>query len=123
MNYVDDFWGVGTPRHARDAFDCLYTLLNTLGLSISKNKLVTPGTQAICLGVLIDSAKGTISIPEEKMTQIVQLVDSWSQLQSLLGHLLYLHKGVKSSRMLELLRSNYNEQRLKITADFQRDLR
>ena len=91
MNYVDDFFGVGTPCHARDAFDCLYTVLTALGLSISKKKLVRPGTQAICLGVLIDSQKGTISIPEEKMTQIIQLVDSWSaknycskrQLQSL----------------------------------------
>ena len=136
MNYVDDFFGVGTPRHARDAFDCLYTVLNALGLSISKKKLVRPGTQAICLGVLIDSEKGTISIPEEKMRQIIDLVNSWGvkksctkrQLQSLLGHLLYLHKCVKPARyfvnrMLDLLRSNYNEQTIKITADFQRDLR
>ena len=84
MNYVDDFFGVGTPCHARDAFDCLYTVLNALGLSISKKKLVRPGTQAICLGILIDSEKGTISISEEKITQIIHLVDSWSAKKLLL---------------------------------------
>ena len=93
-------------------------MLNTLGLSISDRKLVHPGTQAICLGVLIDSEKGTIFIPEEKMAQIVQLVASWSakthrsrrQLQSIFSPLLYLHKCVKPvkyfvNRILELLRT------------------
>ena len=136
INYVDDFLGVGTPRQARDAFACLYSVLNALGLSISDRKLVRPGTQAICLGVLIDSEKGTMSIPQEKMAQIVQLVASWGvrthcsrrQLQSLLGHLLYLHKCVKPARyfvnrMLDLLRSNYNDQKIKLTPDFHHDLR
>ena len=111
-------------------------VLNAVGLSISERKLVCPDRQAVCLGILIDSKRGTLSIPEQKMAQIVQLVKLWSakthcfsdQLQSLLEPLLYLHKCIKPTtcfvnRMLELLRSNCNEQRIKITTDFQRDLR
>ena len=70
------------------------------------------------------------------MAPTVQLVGSWSaktvcskhQLQSFLGHLWYLHKCVKPARyfvnrIFELLRSNYNEQKIKITTEFQCDLR
>ena len=124
------------PRHACDAYDCLYSVLNTLGLAISAKKLVHPGTQAVCLGVLIDSETGTVSIPEEKMVKIIQLVASWEgkthctkrEIQSLMGHLLYVHKCVKPARyfvnrMLELLRSNYDQGKIKVTHDFRKDLR
>ena len=136
INYVDGFCGVGTPCHAHDAYDCLYSVLNALGLSISAKKLVPPGTQVVCLGILIDSETGTVSIPEEKMVKIIQLVASWEaknhctkrELQSLLGHLLYVHKCVKQARyfvnrMLELLRSNYDQAKIKVSHEFKKDLR
>ena len=58
-------------------------------------------TQAICLGVLIDKIKGTVLIPPEQ--NVCRMVDVWASknhctrndLQSLLGHLLYVHKCVK----------------------------
>ena len=98
MNYVDDFFGVGTPRDACHAYDALYSVLETLGLNISAKKLIVPGTKSVCLGVVFDTEKGEISIPDEKLTQIIQNVDAWRsksfcsrrQLQSLLGHLLYV---------------------------------
>ena len=77
INYVDDFHVVGTPRHIHNAFDCLHSVLNALGLSISEKKLVHTEMQAACLVVLNEYKKGTISVPEEKMAQIVQLVTSW----------------------------------------------
>ena len=131
MNYVDDFFGVGTPRDARDAYDALYVVLQKLGLTISAKKLVPPGTKAVCLGVAFDTEKGEISIPEEKMAKIVEMVEEWQakkscsrrQLQSLLGHLLYLHKCVKPARffvnrMLDLLRSDYDKDRISSTQDY-----
>ena len=97
---------------------------------------MSPTTSAVCLGVLIDTVKGTIAIPEEKMRQIKQCVIEWQsktscskrQLQSLLGQLLYIHKCVRPSRiflnrMCELLRQNYNASTIKLTQAFQRDLR
>ena len=136
MNYVDDFFGVGTPCDARDAYDALYAILQRLGLTISAKKLVPPSTKAVCLGVAFDTEKGEISIPDEKMSKIVEMVEEWQakkscsrrQLQSLLGHLLYLHKCIKPARffvnrMLDLLRSNYDKDRISLTQDFKHDLR
>ena len=136
MNYVDDFFGVGTPRDACHAYDALYSVLKTLGLTISAKKLIAPATKAVCLGVVFDTEKEEISIPDEKMTQIIQNVEAWRsksfcsrrQLQSLLGHLLYVHKCVKPARffvnrMLDLLRSNYDQEKIKITQEFKHDLR
>ena len=103
MNYVNDFFGVGKPHDTRDMHDALYSVLETLGLTISAKILIATGTKFICLGIVFDSEKGKISIPEEKMTQIIQNVEAWKsksycsrcQLQSLLGHLLYVHQFVK----------------------------
>ena len=88
------------------------------------------------LGIVFDTEKGEISIPGEKMTQIIKNVESWKsrsycnqrQLQSLLGHLLYVHKCVKPAhyfvnRMLDLLRNNYDQEKIQITQDFKHDLR
>ena len=68
------------------------------------------------------------------MVKIIQLVASWEarthcttcELQSLLGHLLCVHKCVKPARffvnrMLELLRSNYDQAKIKVTHEFKKD--
>ena len=92
-----------------------------LGITVSKKKLVAPTTQAVCLGILIDTVEGTVAIPPEKLTDIICLVKEWKgkkfctkrQLQSLLGSLIYVHKCVKPARcflnrMLETLRNARN---------------
>ena len=106
INYVDDFIGVGVPSVEHRSFACLQILLCELGFTISDKKLVEPTTKAVCLGVPIDAAAGTIAVPDEKLKQISDLVETWvtkhsctcRQLQSLLGHLIYIHKCVKPSR-------------------------
>ena len=135
VNYVDDFVGFGTPSQAKLAFDQLYEIIQDLGLTISQKKLVPPSTKVTCLGVVIDTKEGTVSIPPEKMAQISDSILSWRhrntcsrrQLQSLLGHLLYIHKCVKPSRifvnrMLQVLRSQYDSNVISLTTDFHRDL-
>ena len=135
-NYIDDFIGYGTPDVARRSYDCLRNVLERLGLTISEKKLVPPTTQAVCLGILIDTVNGTVSIPEEKLRQIKRSVIEWQhkercskrQLQSLLGQLLYIHKCVRPARlilnrMLDLLRQNYDASSINLTQPFKRDLR
>ena len=136
INYIDDFVGYGTPDVARRSFDCLRHVLERLGLTISEKKLVAPCTRAVCLGVLIDTENGTVSIPDDKLRQINDTVKEWQdrsscskrQLQSLLGQLLYIHKCVRPARtflnrMLELLRQNYDAHTITLTQAFKRDLR
>ena len=82
VNYVDDYVGFGVPSVAECSFNALYNLLHALGFTISAKKLVRPTTRAICLGVLIDSESGTISIPEDKLHQIKQNVCEWQTKRS-----------------------------------------
>ena len=48
----------------------LFKLMNDLGLTISDSKLVAPSTKIVCLGVLINTEEGTVSITPEKLHQI-----------------------------------------------------
>ena len=98
--------------------------------------MVRPSTQVVCLGVLIDSIKGTIQISPQKLKQILDTVHQWSsrsycskrQLQSLLGLLLFVHKGIKPARiflnrMLMMLRQAHVTQKIELNQDFKRDLK
>ena len=136
IDYIDDYIGVGIPSVARAAFASLFKLMKDLGLTISDSKLVPPSTQVVCLGVLIDTEKGTVSIPPDKLSQINDTVRQWikkttctkRQLQSLLGLLLYVHKCVKPARaflnrMLALLRAGHASEKIHLTPEFRRDLR
>ena len=135
LNYIDDFIGFGMLEVAKKSYDCLYKILQNLGLTITQKKLVTPVTKAICLGVIIDTEKSTISIPSEKLSEIQTTVQEWltkttctkRQLHSILGQLLYIHKCVRPARlslnrMLQLLRDNCAEKIITLTDEFKRDL-
>ena len=136
IGYIDDYVGFGTPSDAKTSFHCLHDLLQELGLSISSKKLIPPSTVVTCLGIEVNTEQGTLSIPAEKMAQISSMLQTWRgkkfctkrQLQSLLGHLLYIHKCVKPARyflnrMLEVLRNAHNASRIGLNPGFHRDLR
>ena len=107
VNYIDDFVGIGVPSVMQASYHFLLAFLKRLGLDVSEKKLEHPGTKAVCFGVEIDTVKRTISIPQEKLLNIVKSVSEWlnkpsctkHQLQSLLGRLLYVRKCVKPSRI------------------------
>ena len=123
IDYIDDYVSMGVPNVAWSSYDALTGLMRELGLTISTKKLVPPATQVTCLGILIDTVRGTIAIPPEKLENISQAVRQWlgkdvaskHQLQSILGLLLYIHKCVKPAqvflnRMFDLLRSAQERQ-------------
>ena len=79
---------------------------------------------------------GSVSIPEEKLQKISEMVHEWTgkkqctkrQLQSLLGNLLCIHKCVKPARiflncMLQVLRNAHGHTRITLDHNFHRDLR
>ena len=136
INYVDDYVGFGVPTDARASYDLLYDLLQKLGLTVSQKKLVPPATLVTCLGVVINTITGTIAIPTDKLCQICDTVKHWKhrkrcsrrQLQSLLVHLLYIHKCVKPARyflnrMLNTLRASHGHTTITLDPEFHRDLR
>ena len=135
LNYIDDLVYIGLPSEIQASYQCLLDLLQDLGLEISRKKLVPPCTAAICLGILVDSVNRTISIPDEKLKEIVEICQVWrtkstctkTQLQSLLRSLLYITKCVRPARfflnrMLQVLRDGHACKQIHLTTDFHRDL-
>ena len=108
------------------------------GFPVSLSKLAPPpppSTRCICLGVIIDTEKESVTIPPDKLQQILDKCSSVqkskniskNQLQSLLGSLMFLHRGVKATRvftnrLLEVLR-NMTSNTVQVTEDMRRDLR
>ena len=134
-NYIDGLIFTGLPSEIHLAYDFLQNLLADLGLEISYKKLVPPSTSVVCLGILIDTIDRTISIPPEKFQDIANMCRNWtnktycskSQLQSLLGSLLYITKCVKPARiflnrMLQILRDNIDNTKIILTLEFFKDL-
>ena len=111
-------------------------MLTELGLAENLGKACAPATSQVVLGVLIDTINGTLSVPDEKMDEIVPLVKSWQrktrstkvQLQSLIGKLQFVTKCVRQSRiflnrLLETLRNMGKKKSINLSASFRKDLR
>ena len=135
-NYIDDVNGHALPSKAFKSFNRLHQMLVELGIDISDQKVVSPSTSVICLGVEISTTNFTLSIPPAKLEEIIQICKnlvnkttcSKRDLQSLLGKLLYITKCVRASRiflnwMLNLLRSMGNQKTIYLNPEFKRDLR
>ena len=135
LNYLDDLIYCGLPSNIDQAYECLIQLLEELGLDISWKKLHPPSTQAVCLGIMFDTVHRTISIPPDKLQDIITLCNNWrnkttctkANLQSLLGSLLYVSKCVKPARfflnrMLQVLRDHVSNTIIHLTPDFFKDL-
>ena len=94
-----------------------------------------PDILVTCLGIQIDTVSRTLSIPDNKLAEIVELYISWNTktycskkvLQSLLGSLLYINKCAKPTcyflnRMLAVLRNNYQVENCLLDHSFFQDL-
>ena len=134
-NYIDNLIYTGLHSQIYPAYQFLVDLLPQLGLEISQGKLVAASTAVTCLGILVDTKSGTISIPSEKLQEIIQLCNTWihkkscteAQLQSLLDSLLYISRCVHSAgfflnRMLALLKQNHHSKTIHLTKEFAKDL-
>ena len=51
--------------------------MQDLGLTISDKKLVAPSTKVVCLCVVINTEEDTVSIPPDKLRQIIDKVRQW----------------------------------------------
>ena len=133
---MDDIIYCGTPSQIHPAFQFLVDLLDQLGLTLNSKKLVAPTTSKVCLGILIDTKTRTMSVPSEKLENIIYMCTDWQnkkyctkqELQSLLGSLLYVSKCVRPARtflnrMLQVLRSMGSNSSTKLTVEFFKDLK
>ena len=73
--YMDDWFIVAdTAQQASTAMNTTITLLQSLGLLINyKESQLGPFQQVVYLGTRINFARGTISPPQERITDVVSL--------------------------------------------------
>ena len=110
VNYVDDLLGLENEGHSRQSYEFLMDFLDRAGFPISLSKLAPPSTTCICLGVVIDTVKETVTIPPDKLHQILNKCAlvlqskqiSKNQLQSLLGSLMFLQGGSRPPEYLQI---------------------
>ena len=129
-SFLDDLIGVSIPCRGQQAYDELGTLLDELGVVENLGKACPPASVQLVLGVEIDTINGTLSVPEERMMEINELLRLWNrkrkttkvELQSLIGKLQYVTKCVRQSRCflnraLQMLRLFTNDQKSKLILD------
>lgn len=78
-HYLDDFITCGLP----DSDECglnlqlLLDICRMLGIPIAEEKLEGPTTLLVFLGILIDTIKGELRLPREKLIRLRRQVGSW----------------------------------------------
>ena len=108
INYIDDFGGADTPSRAESAFEFLQFLLRDLGVDEAKKKAVGPTTIMTFLGIQIDTEAMTVSVPQEKLLEVIDVLEDWlgkqkaskQEVQSIIGKLQFVTKCVRPGRLL-----------------------
>ena len=134
-NYIDDLVGAEEPNDALHAFSELRCLLSNLGLKEAVDKVCALSTKMEFIGITFDSINLTMSIPQEKIDETIELLRAWSQrtqatrnqLQTILGKLHHIAKCVRParlfvSRMLETLRASPHNGVQRLDINFQKDI-
>ena len=135
INYLDDLGGAEPEETAYTAFQNLRDILQKMGLQEAANKTVAPCTLMVFLGIEVNTATLTLTIPPEKWIEIQEILKKWQnytcvskkQVQKLAGSLNFACRCVRSgrvylSRILNFLRSFKNENKKAITEEVRRDI-
>ena len=138
LNYLDDLAGAEKPALAVQAYAALERLVRDCGFEEAVGKACFPSTKMIFLGLEYDSVAMTISIDVERLSEILELLDGWSdksvaslkEVQSLIGKLNFVASCVRPgrvliSRMLTFLRSfslNKGLKVLTLSSEFRKDV-
>lgn len=108
IHYLDDYFIVGSPNSNQclSLVSTMLSLCSRLGVPIAMDKLEGPATAIVFLGILVDSVKQELSLPPVKLSELVELVESWQhrkqctkrQLLSLIGKLCFAARVVPAGR-------------------------
>ena len=120
-HYLDDFIVIGPPNSSQcqSAMAILDNVCRQLRLPIAEHKRDGPTTCLIFLGIVIDTLKGELRLPTDKLQRLQSLLQAWgdkkacsrTELESLIGLLNHACKVVRSGRsflrrMIDLLHSS-----------------
>ena len=77
INYLDDLGGADLAERAEKAYQELRNLLGNIGLITAANKCCSPSCTIVFLGIEVNSILFTLTIPEEKMQEILHVLKTW----------------------------------------------
>ena len=136
LMYLDDVIVLATdPDLAKHHYARVRQLLAELGLPEAADKAQPPAQAVRWLGIDINAANMSLSIPTDKLNEVVQAVNRYytaksinkRQLQSLVGKLVHVAKCVEPARafiacLLDALRAFGDRPYIKVTDDMRADL-
>lgn len=108
IHYLDDFLFFVRPGvSAGPILQHILSLLQFLGVPVASEKIEGPATSLTFLGIVIDSSRLELRLPDRKITHIQGLLASWLQrrsgpradFESLLGHLSHAAIVVRQGRV------------------------
>lgn len=134
--YLDDFGGCHTSKEAAyDAYNRFKTLAHELGLQLAAHKCYPPATSMEWLGYDVNTITMTVTIPKQKMKEILQECELWlkrnhatkKMIQQIAGKLIFLCNCVQQgrkfmARILATLRNMKDRQWTTLNHDFKADL-
>ena len=108
LHYLDDFITFGPPNCSQCATNCriIFGMCELLGVPLASDKCQGPCTQLDYLGFSLDTTLMTVSLPQDKLTRLSDLLASWSSrkvctkhdLDSLIGQLQHASAIIKPGR-------------------------
>ena len=134
--YLDDFVGAEqTKDESRDTYEEVLKLTAYLGLDLSHSKCTPPTTCLTWLGYTVNTLEMTVTIPELKIEEIVELCNVWlkkthasrSQLRSLFGKLKHVATCIPAAscflnRVLDTLRQTPFEGQHVLDEEIKKDI-
>ena len=108
MHYLDDYAFFGDPgsQECGEALRLALAICSDLGIPVAQHKLEGPTTALVFLGILIDTEKSELRLPQDKLTRLQILIQKWlgkksctkRELLSLIGHLQHACRVVPPGR-------------------------
>jgi hypothetical protein len=134
--YIDDLAGAAVSYElACQQFHLVQQVMCDLGIQEARHKASPPAQSMVWLGLLFDTINMTISIPKDKIVEVLDLLQAWrvktsatrKQLQSILGKLFHVGQCIAPARkfvnrMLTTMRACPVHGRIILDDDFKKDL-
>ena len=137
-HYIDDFLAIGKPNstECRSNLEVMLETCSWLGIPLKEDKLEGPSTELTFLGITLDTTRGEIWLPEQKLEELKQLISKWRdkrackkrELLSLIGKLFHACKVVQAGWiflrwMIDMsMKARNPDHWVKLNAEFQADL-
>ena len=110
IHYSDDYLLISPPLptiQAQRDLSVFRSTFHTLGVPVAEDKLIGPTTSLTFIGISINTNTFQISIPDEKVQEVVREMPKWChrrtctqvQLQSLVGKLHFISKVIRPGRI------------------------